>query len=983
VQKGDPIDFTQVHKRSLEIAERITAKRSELLKVLTGYETYKTAEDEIERALDLFTSLEENRDYFEKVVGPVAVFMPSNQPLYAFACFAIVPGLMSERVCVKAPETMTGFYEEMISVLDIARLVPVIEYMRMPRKECLDIFTATKVDVETNKHFPVFDAVIFTGTTENADRLRRSFHKSTLFIANGSGHNPLVVTESANLKKALEGILSVRTYNQGQDCAAPNSILVHASVYDQLVARLRESVAALRIGAYASPETDIGPISRPETLTTVEEFLVKNSEYIDSSTDGVIRTRTIVIEPTIVTKPLRDGANFEELFAPVIVVQRYENDDELKLYFEDEQYAKNAMYITIYGKSNYIEKFVTHKGKNIHDASTVLYDTDLHQPGVERGVQPYGGYGRGASCVSKDGVVVSRPTLPQKELHEYLAKGTKLAAGHVVRKKRAPKQAHIPEIREREHWGLRLANKVITTFSPRDAYVCAAGVSPSGTVHFGNFRDLLTSHVVAESIRGRGKKVRLMLYWDDFDRFGKVPQSVDPSFKQYIGLPYSKVPSPDAGFASYAQRFEKEFEESVKELGIEPEFIYQTEVYESGAYDELIIESLRKRKAIADILLDAMSDQAKIAKSIDDETYREEYYPVVLYSRFTGKDNTRILKYDGKSTLTYKCFDTGKTESVDITKDHIVKLSWKVDWAMRWKHAATSFEPAGADHASPGGSFEVSSRIAREIFLAEPPVLQEYKFVGLQGINSKMSSLHGSVTSVGDILKIYTPEMLKWLYTHKTPGQSFELSFGKDIFRQYDEFDSIEASYRSQEIDSVMADALRLSGVTRVSERPPVPFRQLLGLGQIVQWNKRKLEAVLRAHGLEFDIHSLDTRLPRVRHWLEQYNDTESLVVRKKVNTAYRASMSSEEVSQIQRLHEYLQHPDTSGASLEDIEKNLYDIPREPDLNEKEVKARQKRFFTNVYNLLIGTNTGPRLSTFLWALDRKKTLKLLDVKELI
>ncbi len=93
--------------------------------------------------------------------------------------------------------------------------------------------------------------------------------------------------------------------------------------------------------------------------------------------------------------------------------------------------------------------------------------------------------------------------------------------------------------------------------------------------------------------------------------------------------------------------------------------------------------------------------------------------------------------------------------------------------------------------------------------------------------------------------------------------------------------------------------------------------------------------------------------------------------------------MSSEEVSQIQRLHEYLQHPDTSGASLEDIEKNLYDIPREPDLNEKEVKARQKRFFTNVYNLLIGTNTGPRLSTFLWALDRKKTLKLLDVKELI
>ena len=93
--------------------------------------------------------------------------------------------------------------------------------------------------------------------------------------------------------------------------------------------------------------------------------------------------------------------------------------------------------------------------------------------------------------------------------------------------------------------------------------------------------------------------------------------------------------------------------------------------------------------------------------------------------------------------------------------------------------------------------------------------------------------------------------------------------------------------------------------------------------------------------------------------------------------------MSSEEVAQIQKLHEYLYHPSTAGASIEEIEMNLYDIPREPGLTEDEIKARQKRFFTHVYNLLIGSDTGPRLATFLWALDRKKSLKLLDVKELV
>lgn len=983
MQKGNPIDFSRVNKLSHDLAERIQAKRSKLIEVLTRYETYKTAQDEIERTLDLLTSLEENRMYFKKAVGPVAVFMPSNQPLYAFACFAIVPGFMSERVCVKAPETMAGFYEDMLNILHSNDIVPSVEYMRLPRKKCVDMFTATKIDPSTNKQQPVFEAVIFTGTTENADKLRRSFHKSTLFIANGSGHNPVVVTESAELDRAIEGIMSVRTYNQGQDCAAPNSILVHTDIYDQLMKKLRDSVAKLCIGEYASPHTDIGPISRPETIATVQEFLAKNSKYIDHTTDGVIRTRTAVIEPVIITKPLQDGGNFEELFAPVFIIQRYNSDEDLSIYFEDERYAKNAMYITIYGKSDYVEQFIRHKGKKLHDTSTVLTNIDLHQPGVERGVQAYGGYGRGASCVSKEGIIVSRPTLPQKELYDYLAEGEKLVANASPRKKRS--KSNRPqeiEASHRAHWGIKLANKVSEKFPSRDEYVCAAGISPSGRVHFGNFRDLFTSEVVAESLRAQGKKARLILYWDDFDRFGKVPDYLDPAFKQYIGLPYSKVPSPNGAHTSYAEMFEKEFEDSIGELGIEPEIVYQTAAYESGMYDDFMIECLQNRKAIADILLSFMSPQAKLAKSIKDEEYREAYYPVVLYSRFTGKDNTRIIAYDGESTLTYKCFDSGKTDSIDITKDHIVKLSWKIDWAMRWGKSHTAFEPAGSDHASPGGSFDVSSKIAREIFTVEPPVLQEYKFVGLQGMNSKMSSLHASI-SVGDVLQIYTPEMLKWLYAHKAPNQSFELSFGKDVFRQYDEFDAVMADMHAQKANNVVLEALRLSGIRQSSNgKPPISFRQLLGLGQIVQWDKAKIENIFKMQEVEFDNDSLSARLPRIRHWLEEYNDIEALVVRDRINTSYRTKMSNSEIAQIQRLHAYLKDPATFGASLENIEDTLYDIPREPHQSEEEVKKQQKRFFTNVYNLLIGSSRGPRLSTFIWAMDRKRILKLLDIKEM-
>lgn len=531
---------------------------------------------------------------------------------------------------------------------------------------------------------------------------------------------------------------------------------------------------------------------------------------------------------------------------------------------------------------------------------------------------------------------------------------------------------------ESKHWALRLAECVIEQFPDQEVYTCAAGISPSGIVHFGNFRDLFTAHIVAEAFKTLGKESRLVFSWDDFDRFRKVPGNIDPSFEQYVGRPYTEVPSPDERYASYAEKFEKEFEASMDALGIHPEYIYQTEMYRAGTYDDQIIHSLKNRKAIAETLLSLMPEKAKKAKGIDDETYKERYYPIGLYSRFTGKDNTKILDYNGESTITYKCLDTGETESVDITKEHIVKLSWKIDWPMRWGYEGVVFEPGGADHATPGGSFDTSRIIAREIFDFTPPHLEEYKFVGLQGLGSKMSGSKGNVVAPADLLEIYTPEMLKWLYADKPPSRSFELSFGKGIFRQYDEFDRAEEALRTDTIDPVSRATLQFSGVTP-TEHPPVAFRQLLGLGQIVQWNEAKLMAILDSQGISYDAASVRARLPRAKAWLEKYNKEEAITLRDAQNTEYLAEMSPERRVHITELRTFL--IDESTSSIEDIEAKVYAIPKQPDLDMKEMAKLQRAFFKDVYNLLISNDVGPRLSTFLWAADRSKILELLDIAE--
>jgi lysyl-tRNA synthetase class 1 len=502
-------------------------------------------------------------------------------------------------------------------------------------------------------------------------------------------------------------------------------------------------------------------------------------------------------------------------------------------------------------------------------------------------------------------------------------------------------------------WASVAAEKIIAAHPDEEIYTTAAGISPSGIVHFGNFRDVATSHLVCEALKEKGKKARLIFSWDNFDRYRKVPAGIPESFFEHIGKPLSKIPDPLGELSSYAERFQRPFVLAMERLGIEIEYKDQTSLYESGVYDELIFHALRKRLEIAGIMLSFMSDKAKGEKGIDPVIYKENYYPIAVYSRFTGKDLTKVLSYDGKETITYLCVETGKEDTVNLSKEHIAKLAWKPDWAMRWKYEQVHFEPGGHDHASPGGSFDVSSKVAREVFDFEPPLLMEYKFVGIQGVGSKMSGSKGNAVSPLELLDIYEPDLLKWLYFRKSPEQSFELAFNTEIYRQYDEYDGEH------------------------KEQNPIPFRQAVGFGQVVQWKKDKLVTVLEALDLNYSPESIAKRLSLAKNWLIKYNPSEAIALNDSTNAGYAKSMSDVQRKQIKHLHDKLEK--NKDANIAELEALVYEIPKSPGLSEEGLKKEQRAFFKDVYNLLIDQDKGPRLGTFLWAADRGKVLKLLDL----
>ena len=238
------------------------------------------------------------------------------------------------------------------------------------------------------------------------------------------------------------------------------------------------------------------------------------------------------------------------------------------------------------------------------------------------------------------------------------------------------------------HWSDVIAEELIKRSPDKEEYVCAAGISPSGSIHIGNFRDIATSLFVVRALERRGKKARLLFSWDEFDRLRKVPVNVEKiteGFEKYIGYPYVDVPNPfPTEEKTYAEYFEKEFEQAIEKFSIKMDYRHQGELYRSGAYRDDIITALDKRAEIFDILNSFRTQDAA-------EGEKEAYYPVSIYCPACKRDTTKITGYsDADKVAEYTC-TCGHTGTFDFHKDTHCKLAWKIDWPMRWKYEQVDF----------------------------------------------------------------------------------------------------------------------------------------------------------------------------------------------------------------------------------------------------------------------------------------------------
>ena len=534
-----------------------------------------------------------------------------------------------------------------------------------------------------------------------------------------------------------------------------------------------------------------------------------------------------------------------------------------------------------------------------------------------------------------------------------------------------------PEYDERDpyygHWADQAARRTVRANPDATALVVAAGITPSGVVHVGNFREIITVDLVARALRDRGLDVRFIYSWDDFDVFRRVPvdHPNQALLEENLRRSIADVPDPfEDGHESYASHHISAVEASVARLGIRPEFIRQAARYRAGVYAEGTRRALEHSSEIRAILDRHRADPLA-----------EDWLPLAGFCDACGRDDL-AFRWPGEWTAHYSCASCGHEGKTDLREGGDVKLVWRVDWPMRWVHEGVLFEPGGKDHSSAGGSYDTAREIVAAVYGGEAPVYVAYDDVRSKGRGGKISSSKGTAVTVDDCLEIYEPDMLRWLFASTRPNTEMQISFDLDVIKLYEDFDRARRLAHERESGG-RADRRRIAARRvlhfasidheRVEPGSPMPFRpavrHLSILLQVYDGDvERTLEHYEKSGAVTTDAErgAFRTRALCIWSWILRHAP-DDFRYRIRIEPVTRP-LDADQRTVLGRLVDALErHPEIDEAALIPHLKSMCDGT---DLT-------PQSFFPLAYDLLLDRPKGPKLSTLIPTMGAERARRLL------
>ena len=315
-------------------------------------------------------------------LGVILGIMPWNFPFWQVFRFAIPALLAGNSVLLKHASNVQG------SALAIEKI---FHNSDIPNNVFRTLVVGSSIisDIISNKHVK---AVSLTGSEYAGSKVGESSGKHLKkTVLELGGADPFIVMSDANMSDCIEAAVKGRMLNNGQSCISAKRFIVHSSIYNQFIDKLKEQIQELSIGDPMDENILVGPLAREDILEELNQQ-VQNSINLGAKliTGGArMGKKGYFYSPTILTNVTKEmPIYYEETFGPVFTIIKFNSTDEMIEIANDSEFGLGA---SIWSKDKENALSIARK---IETGAIFINDFTKSDPRLPFGGIKKSGYGR-------------------------------------------------------------------------------------------------------------------------------------------------------------------------------------------------------------------------------------------------------------------------------------------------------------------------------------------------------------------------------------------------------------------------------------------------------------------------------------------------------------------------------------------------------------------------------------------------------------
>ena len=490
-----------------------------------------------------------------------------------------------------------------------------------------------------------------------------------------------------------------------------------------------------------------------------------------------------------------------------------------------------------------------------------------------------------------------------------------------------------------------------------------SGLGASGFPHIGSLGDALRNYAIAMAVRVLGYDSELVAFADDKDGLRKVPAGLPDEMEKWLGYPVSEIPDIFGDcHESFGYHMSSLLLEALDTAGAEYTPMSGTKVYREGVLNDEIVTIMENARRAGDIIKEELG-QEKYTETLPYFAVCEScgrIYTTNSYE-YVPKEHKVRYRCNGMEVKGRWLEGCGHEGEVDVLAGK-GKLTWKVEFAARWKALDIRFEAYGKDIAD---SVRVNDRICREILGYEPPMHVQYELFLDKG-GARISKSAGNVFTPQVWYRYGSPQSLNLLLYKRFVGT--KTGSIDSIPPHMDELDDLEDVYFGRRRVKDEMEKARLRGLyeycwmLKPPEKPDVhvPFNLIVNLAKVAPKGAEAgfIREKLKAYGyLKAGEKGLGHRIARGLNWVKDYGGAE----------VQKIELTPQESTAIRSLVDALKVAEDE----DEYQGCIFEIARAQGM-------KPGGLFQLLYQILLGRKQGPRFGPFVAAMGKDNVIQELE-----